>query len=402
MSYFQLIAPKQQWVDANGNPYSGGKLFTYDAGTSTKKTTYTTDAGAVANSNPIVLNSAGQCPSGVYGTTGAYKLVLAPSTDSDPPLSPIWTQDGVAGVNDVAATPVDQWISSSLTPTYVSATQFTVPGDNTATLNVGRRLKTQNTVDTTYSRITGSSFGAGVTTVTVASVSGTLDSGLSSVAYGIISGTNQSQPDLDTEVRGVTQASTENSTKLATTAWARLGAVSALSLVQGPVSVSGATADFTTGFDGTYNSLLFILEGVQPATNGVSLYVRISLDGSTFRSTAGDYQHVRYYMDPATAIASTGSTSATEVIIAGTASVSNQVVLPLDGHLWVHNVASTTADKGLIAEVSYFSSGGSATADQRSSGHFVATQGALKGIRFLFSGGNISAGKITVYGLRIA
>ena len=72
MAYYALIAPKQQWIDANGNPLSGAKLFTYSAGTSTKKTTYTDDTGGVANSNPIVLNSAGQCPSGVYGSAGAY------------------------------------------------------------------------------------------------------------------------------------------------------------------------------------------------------------------------------------------------------------------------------------------------------------------------------------------
>lgn len=397
MSYFQLIAPKQQWVDANGNPYSGGKLFTYDAGTSTKKTTYTTDAGAVANSNPIVLNSAGQCPSGVYGTTGAYKLVLAPSTDSDPPLSPIWTQDGVAGVNDVAATPVDQWISSSLTPTYVSATQFTVPGDNTATLNVGRRLKTQNTVDTTYSRITASSFGAGVTTVTVASVSGTLDSGLSSVAYGIISGTNQSQPDLDTEVRGVTQTSTENSTKLATTAFVRQGNVSALTLLAGPTSVAGATnVDITAGFDGTYDAVLILLHGCQPSNNGVALWARIN-DGTSWRSTAGDYQHIRTYYDTATGIASTGSAAAqTEMVLA--AAIGNTAQTPLQGEIWVRDIASTTSDKAIDSSLSYFAAGVKAHADGH--GSYVTSQLALTGLRLLFSAGTWTKGTYTVYGLR--
>lgn len=197
MSYFQLIAPKQQWVDSNGNPLSGAKLFTYSAGTSTKKTTYTDDTGAVANTNPIVLNTAGQCASGVYGTSGSYKFVLAPSTDTDPPLSPIWTQDGVAGINDVAASAVDQWLTLALTPTYVSSTSFTVPGDNTGTLGAGRRLKSQNTAGTVYSVISSASYGLGVTTVVVRSVSGALDSGLSSVQYGIISGVNQSAPDLD-------------------------------------------------------------------------------------------------------------------------------------------------------------------------------------------------------------
>lgn len=192
MAYYALIAPKQQWIDANGNPLSGAKLFTYSAGTSTKKTTYTDDTGGVANSNPIVLNSAGQCPSGVYGSAGAYKLVLAPSTDTDPPLSPIWTQDGVAGINDVAASTPDEWIASGFTPTYISATSFSVAGDQTGTFQIGRRIKATLSGSTRYGRISSSSFGAGITTVVVALDTGSLDATISSVSYGLISVTNSS------------------------------------------------------------------------------------------------------------------------------------------------------------------------------------------------------------------
>jgi hypothetical protein len=100
--------------------------------------------------------------------------------------------DDISGVND-AATSASEWVESGYVPTYVSATSFTVPGDQTDTLHVGRRVKTANTAGTVYSTITASVFGA-ATTVTVANSSGTLDSGLSAVSYGLLSATNPSIP----------------------------------------------------------------------------------------------------------------------------------------------------------------------------------------------------------------
>jgi hypothetical protein len=62
-----------QFGDDNGNPLSGGRLFTYAAGTNTPKATYTTAAATVANANPIVLDSAGRA---VAFLDGSYKFRL--------------------------------------------------------------------------------------------------------------------------------------------------------------------------------------------------------------------------------------------------------------------------------------------------------------------------------------
>jgi hypothetical protein len=87
-----------------------------------------------------------------------------------------------------------EWQLLSATPTYVSATSFTVPGDVTATLVKARRLKTTNTGGTVYSTVLTSVFGVGVTTVTLVNDSGVLDSGISVVNYGILNSVNPSQP----------------------------------------------------------------------------------------------------------------------------------------------------------------------------------------------------------------
>ena len=84
--------PKLQFFDSNGDPLSGGKVFTYVVGTSTKKATYTDATGNSANTNPIVLDSRGECSAWLL-TDANYKFVLSPSTDSDPPTGPIWTVD---------------------------------------------------------------------------------------------------------------------------------------------------------------------------------------------------------------------------------------------------------------------------------------------------------------------
>lgn len=72
-----------QFLTNNGTPLTGGKLYTYAAGTTTPQVTYTTNAGNVARTNPIILDSAGRVPNGgeIWVTPQAYKFVLTDSTD---------------------------------------------------------------------------------------------------------------------------------------------------------------------------------------------------------------------------------------------------------------------------------------------------------------------------------
>jgi len=84
---------KQQFFDNNGRPLVNGKLFTYEAGTSTKLATYTGPSSST-NSNPVALDFRGECSLWIPPNV-AYKYVLAPSTDTDPPTNPIWSVDDV-------------------------------------------------------------------------------------------------------------------------------------------------------------------------------------------------------------------------------------------------------------------------------------------------------------------
>lgn len=72
-----------QLLDNNGNPLSGGKLFSYAAGTTTPLTTYTSATGTTAHSNPIILDAAGRVPGGEIWLNyeDKYKFVVKTSTD---------------------------------------------------------------------------------------------------------------------------------------------------------------------------------------------------------------------------------------------------------------------------------------------------------------------------------
>lgn len=87
------ISPQGRFrqLDANGNPMAGGKLYTYEAGTSTPKTTYVSKSGS-ANTNPVVLDANGYAD--VWLDTGGYKFMLY---DASGNLQ--WSVDNIDGGN---------------------------------------------------------------------------------------------------------------------------------------------------------------------------------------------------------------------------------------------------------------------------------------------------------------
>lgn len=86
-----------QFFDNSGNVLTGGKLYTYAAGTTTPQVTYTTSAGNIAWSNPIILDAAGRVSGSgeIWLTDGSqYKFILRDSNDVL-----IATYDNVTGIN---------------------------------------------------------------------------------------------------------------------------------------------------------------------------------------------------------------------------------------------------------------------------------------------------------------
>lgn len=91
--YAGELAPQGPFraLDSNGDPCTSCKLYTYEAGTTTNKTTYTDASEAIPNANPVVLDSDGY--GDVWLGDGSYKFVLKDSSDAT-----IWTVDDIGGI----------------------------------------------------------------------------------------------------------------------------------------------------------------------------------------------------------------------------------------------------------------------------------------------------------------
>lgn len=91
-----IISLRAGWQDADGNPCAFFKLYTYIAGTTTPRDTFSDSDldPAHANTNPVILDAAGRAI--VYLEPGGYKLALH---DADDVL--VWTQDEI---EDIGAT----------------------------------------------------------------------------------------------------------------------------------------------------------------------------------------------------------------------------------------------------------------------------------------------------------
>jgi hypothetical protein len=88
--------PRFRAVDPNtGASLVGGKLYTYEPGTTTPKATFTSQAGSVANPNPTELDGNGEA--NIWLAAGGYKFKLTDAFDVE-----LWTVDNIQ-VADVGA-----------------------------------------------------------------------------------------------------------------------------------------------------------------------------------------------------------------------------------------------------------------------------------------------------------
>ena len=83
-----------QFFTNSGVILSGGKLYTYAAGTTTPAATFTSSSGNTNHTNPIILDSAGRVPGGeIWLSTLPYKFLLKDSNDVL-----IGTYDNISGI----------------------------------------------------------------------------------------------------------------------------------------------------------------------------------------------------------------------------------------------------------------------------------------------------------------
>jgi hypothetical protein len=125
-----------QFFDNNGVILSGGKIYTYAAGTTTPQASYTSAAGVTPHANPIILDSAGRVPGGeIWLTDGlVYKFVIETAASIL-----IGTYDNITGVNSnfVNYTVQEEVITATAGQTVfdLSTINYT-PGTNSLTVYI--------------------------------------------------------------------------------------------------------------------------------------------------------------------------------------------------------------------------------------------------------------------------
>lgn len=87
-----------QYFTDNGVILSGGKVYTYLAGTSTPQVTYTDITGAVPNANPIILASNGRLPNVSIWQPGGVSIKIVVKDSNNNVLG---TFDQLQGINDL-------------------------------------------------------------------------------------------------------------------------------------------------------------------------------------------------------------------------------------------------------------------------------------------------------------
>lgn len=143
VSLSSLGGAAAQFFDNSGNILSGGKIYTYAAGTTTPQTTYTSSSGSTAHTNPIILDSAGRVPGGEIWLTDplSYKFTIQNSTNVL-----IVTLDNIYGIaNNSALLSYEALIASSAGSSYVG---YLPAGTNAVATTVQAKLRqTVNVTD---------------------------------------------------------------------------------------------------------------------------------------------------------------------------------------------------------------------------------------------------------------
>jgi hypothetical protein len=127
-----------QFFTNTGAVLTGGKLYTYAAGTTTPKTSYTSSSGNTAHTNPIILDSAGRVPGGeIWLLPPPYKFVLYTSADVL-----IATYDNISGFG-AAAFQVDNFTGTGLQTVFTLSN--TSQGENFTFVYINGVYQQKNT-----------------------------------------------------------------------------------------------------------------------------------------------------------------------------------------------------------------------------------------------------------------
>jgi len=176
------------------------------------------------------------------------------------------------------------------------------------------------------------------------------------------------------------------------------GAAAGLKLLTSGTVSSAATLDIVLSSYTAYRGLMFVLENFIPATNGVSLAMRVSSNaGSSYDAGAGNYIYSSIALNSGSSTAQLGSSTGDTLLnlnpLGSTGNGSAQGVACVVEMFDQNNAA---LDPKVLFRTMPVTS---ASSTQGSfGGGFRAAAQVTTAVRFLFSSGNIASGTYAVYG----
>lgn len=169
----------------------------------------------------------------------------------------------------------------------------------------------------------------------------------------------------------------------------------ALTLLSTVTASASATVDVETTFSSTYDAYMLVISGATPSTDSVQLLARMKI-GGTYIATS-----TYVYLNGYTSTAGNASTTlATEIELIPSVYLGNDAASSGNVVMYIFNPSSTAFKKQIRFEASSIriSSGNTQLGSFSGSASNNGT-GALTGMRFFASSGNINAGKFRLYGI---
>lgn len=164
-------------------------------------------------------------------------------------------------------------------------------------------------------------------------------------------------------------------------------------------TASGSSEITFTDLSSSYDTYVLFMQGVQPATNNVILYMQTSTDnGSTYDSGASDYSWSSFGTSDGATIDSEGSGADTKISLAGDQSseeLGNSTNETLSMELWIYKPAGTAYSK--IQFVGNYLDDAADYSTVHGGGARLSAAD-IDAFRLYMSSGNIGTGNFRLYG----
>ena len=454
-----LGIPKVQFFDGNSVALDGGKVHTYEPGTTTNKASYPTIADAKAktnaNANPVILDSRGEADIVLAGNT---KLLLKAADNTT-----IWTLDNVNGDADILDANGNEMIVFN---TVASAVNFfklsnsatgnniilepdgsdtdigiTIQGKGTGAVTItgltATSLVDSNSVDTILTSATASAINE-FTAKNAAigdnpqfqATGDDTNIGIEFTAKGnefyhflgtadtpaevrlnedTDNGTNyiglKSPASVSSSVSFTLPSADGSSGQFIKTDGSAVLSfvdVGTTTVLVGTATPSAAATVEFTGLSSTYFAYVLDMQEVIPATDDAGLIFRMSVDnGSTFISSAGAYKYAaNYVVDDGTtgAWSDTADTLIDLTLDTATNGVGTGTNESLEGRIILYN-PSAVALKKITWQVCY-TAAAPALIHVGGGAVLSAVTTAVDAIQVSFTTGNIESGEFRLYGIK--